>query len=225
LARGLKQRLIELLRSGGRVEDLGPLPGRKLISALLSAICRPEPEIKWPALAALGRAAAGLAEEDPEAGREVVRRLMWSLNDDSGAAGWGAAEALAEIMARSPALAEEFGEIFLGYLRPDPGSPDFEPLLQGVLWGLLRLAEARPELAARAVPFLGPRLRSPDPLTRALAARAAGRLRAKELGTDLEALLGDETPISLAGPEGSEKTTVGQAARRALEALDQSPPG
>jgi len=224
LAQGLKRRLIELLRSGGRVEDLGPLPGRKLINALLSAICRPEPEIRWPALATLGRAAAGLAEEDPEAGRDVVRRLTWSLNDDSGATGWGAAEALAEIMARSELLATEFGEVFLGYLRPDPGSPDFEPLIQGVLWGLLRLAEARPELAVRAIPLLRLRLKSPDPLTRVLAARVAGRLGAKELRAELKALVEDRTEVSLAGPEGSEKTTVGRSARRALEGLDQSLP-
>ena len=38
----------------------------------------------------MGLLAADLAGQDMEEARELMRRLMWSLNDESGSSGWGA---------------------------------------------------------------------------------------------------------------------------------------
>ena len=50
------------------------------------------------------------------------RRLIWSLNDESGGIGWGAPEAMGEILARSEKLSCEFYCILLAYIRED-GTP------------------------------------------------------------------------------------------------------
>jgi len=42
---------------------------------------------------------SNLTEKEMESARVIMRRLMWSLNDESGDIGWGAPEAMAEIIA------------------------------------------------------------------------------------------------------------------------------
>lgn len=89
-----------------------------------------------------------MAEKDMEAARRVMRRLLWSLNDESGGIGWGAAEAMAEIMFHSAGLRHEYLHMLLSYTHED-GEEDFQdgnflelPLLQrGVLWGVGRLCQ------------------------------------------------------------------------------------
>ena len=45
--------------------------------------------IKWHAVSALGAIVAALAEKEMESARIIMRRLMWSLNDESGSIGSG----------------------------------------------------------------------------------------------------------------------------------------
>ena len=55
----------------------------------------------------MGAVVAHLAEKDMESARVVMRRLMCSLNDESGGIGWGAPEAMGEIIASHEGLASE----------------------------------------------------------------------------------------------------------------------
>ena len=119
---------------------------------------------------------ASLAECDLESARIIMRRLMWNLNDESGGIGWGSPEAMGEIMARSPRLAEEYSTILVSYIRPDGNFLEHEILQRGVLWGLGRLAYARPELVSYAAAFLPSFLVSQDPALRGLALWAAGAM-------------------------------------------------
>jgi hypothetical protein len=105
-----------------------------------------------------------------EAARVVMRRLMWTLNDESGGIGWGAPEAMGEITARHAALADEFACILVSYIRPDCNFLEHPILQRGVLWGLGRLAHARPAAAAEAVPFVASFCDSADPHHRGHAA-------------------------------------------------------
>jgi len=71
---------------------------------------------------------------------------MLNLNDESGGIGWGAPEAMGEIMARSEKLAEEYYKILISY-TPDGGNYlDFEDLQKDVIAGLKRLSQVRPNL-------------------------------------------------------------------------------
>ncbi len=127
---------------------LGGLPLKAVARSLLGALASPREEERWRAAALLGRAVAGLANQDLEAGREIVRRLLWSLNDESGAMGWGAAEACAEILAQHATLGHEYVNIFLAHLEPGPKFLDHPGLQAGALWGLGRLLQKSPRLLA-----------------------------------------------------------------------------
>jgi hypothetical protein len=113
-----------------------------------------------------------LADAQMESARVIMRRLMWTLNDESGGIGWGAPEAMGEITARHKALADEFGCILVSYIRPDCNFLEHPILQRGVLWGLGRLAHVRAEMVVEAVPFIRPFLDSDDAVHRGLAAWA-----------------------------------------------------
>jgi hypothetical protein len=73
-------------------------PPRQAVSPLIAGLFNTDSNVRWHAVSALGVVMALLAKEDMEAARNIMRRLMWSLNDESGSIGWGVPEAMAEIM-------------------------------------------------------------------------------------------------------------------------------
>ncbi|MCP4110041.1 MAG: hypothetical protein GY749_31720 [Desulfobacteraceae bacterium] len=146
------------------VEELLGLPARQVVNPLFSFFYSSDEKIKQRAVTAMGIVVSKLAEDDIESARVVMRRLMWNLNDESGGIGWGSPEAMGEIMARSGKLADEYHCILISYIREDGNFIEYEALQRGVLWGLERLANARPELVRNAADFIIPFLKSEDPV-------------------------------------------------------------
>ena len=68
-----------------------------------------------------------------------MRRLMWSLNDESGSIGWGAPEAMAEIMARNKKLADEYYKILISYSEQGKNYLEHEGLQRSVRRGIERI--------------------------------------------------------------------------------------
>lgn len=139
--------------------NLSSYPEHRLINLLFSALCHPVEKVKWHAVCAFGWLVPKIAERDLEAARIVMRRFLWSLNDESAGIGWGAPEAMAEIMCRSSVLRSEYLHMLISYLRED-GEALFEdgnylelPMLQrGLLWGIGRLCqEHRQEMVDRQI--------------------------------------------------------------------------
>jgi len=217
----MREQIARIIESGDEIEKLDQLPAGPLAAGLLKFISHPEPAVKWPAIEALGRAVARLAAEEMEAAREIIRRLLWSLNDESGAVGWGAAEALAETLARRPQLAEEYGPLLFSLPRAEPTTPEFEPLKAGAIWAVGRLALSRPDLAARTAADLRPYLSSPEPNLRGLAAWAAGNFKAVSLLPDLARLAGDKTLVAIHLPQGPFRGQVGDLARAASQMIER----
>jgi hypothetical protein len=165
--------------------------------------------------------AAALAQSDPEAARTVVRRLMWSLNHESGSIGWGAPEALAEIMVIHEGLAEEFCHMLVAYMRPDGSYLELPALQRGLMWGIGRLAGTRPCCLLRCgAPFyLQYYLDSEDPEVRGLAARAFGLMKVNTIKERIEALKDDHAEFHLYHQGVLTTVTVGSLARVALEQI------
>ncbi|OIQ02378.1 MAG: hypothetical protein AUK55_00890 [Syntrophobacteraceae bacterium CG2_30_61_12] len=163
---------------GARLDQLNRYPARKVVNPLFALLCHSDEMLRWRAISAFGQVVSQLAEQDLESARVIMRRLMWSLNDESGGIGWGAPEAMGEIMARSEQLAVEFSHILVSFIWED-GNYLEHPLLQrGVLWGLGRLAETRPQLLGDAPQYLLPFLDATDPALRGLAVLVLTRLGA-----------------------------------------------
>jgi len=196
--RSLKKKLFDLLNQGDlekALVEIGRLPPRQIINPLLSFLQSGEEKIKWGAVKAMGVAVSQLAERDLETARVIMRRLMWNLNDESGGIGWGSPEAMGEILATHSGLAREYAHILLSYAREDGNYLEHEALQRGLLWGIGRLSEKRPELVREAVAFLLPYLASQDGVIRGLSARIMGLLQIKEAQPELRKLTGDESEL------------------------------
>ena len=175
-----------------------------LVNPLFSALYRPEEKLRWHAVSLFGDVLGRLAKKDMEAARIVMRRFLWSLNDESGGIGWGAPEAMAEAMSQNERLCDEYLHMLISYMRPD-GPLEHQdgnflelPALQsGLLWGIGRLAESRSKLLHEkgVVPDLKGYLSSEDASVRGMAVRALRLLDVEE--EEIEELLTDESPVRL----------------------------
>ena len=143
----------------------------------------------------MGEVVTRLSGKEMESARVIVRRLMWNLNDESGGIGWGSAEALGEILCLHHGLAGEYANILLSYGFEGGNFQETPSMQQGVLWGIGRLAQAEPGLAADAAPHLPGFLRSQDPTVRGIAAWVAGLIRAKRAWPELRNLQEDDSEI------------------------------
>ena len=231
-SRAIKKQVLDLLAGGDLVASrraLAGLPAGDVVHALFSAICRENPVVRWHAVTCMGDAVARIAADDLEAARIILRRFLWSLNDESGGIGWGAPEAMAECLCRDERLAGEYAHMLVSYMREDgeelcqDGNFIEHPLLQrGVVWGIGRLAGCRRELLQQlgAGRDLGRYLEAEDPELRGLAALAAGRLREATLRPLLQGLRADTAPLSWYDEGALHQTTVGALVRDALEELE-----
>lgn len=147
--RQLKQKVYELLCMEDEAESLGgilELPPGKSVNALFTYIQNTTEAVKWRAVTAMGRVVLKIYEDKPESARIIMRRLMWSLNDESGGIGWGAPEAMGEIMALNKNLAREYRNLLLSYVDSDGNYLEYDPLRQGAVWAIQRVTEALPEV-------------------------------------------------------------------------------
>ena len=198
--RDLKRRVLEILKSENLdqvLDELCRLPARQVVNSLFSSLCSSDEQTKWRAVTAMGTVVANLADEDIESARVIIRRLMWSLNDESGGIGWGAPEAIGEILACHEQLAREYANILTSYIKEDGNFLEHEPLQKGAMWGVARLAQVRPHLIQDTKSYLIQRLDSSDARVKGLAALTLCLLGAEEVRLQLEGLFRDDAEIHL----------------------------
>jgi hypothetical protein len=191
---------------------------RRAINPLLSFLCATDEMLRWRAVRAIGTVVSHLAETDAESARIIMRRLIWSLNDESGGIGWGAPEAMGEILARSPVLACEYCCILISYVCEGGNRLENDALERGALWGIARLAQERPELVREAGDHVATHLGSEDPAKRGLAAWCLGSAGAGKWEHLLRPLLNDEAAVRIFHDGGIVEYRVSELAARALAA-------
>ncbi len=92
--------VVLLLQEGpGRVADRA-LASPRVLRLLVGRLWEEEPAVREAAAVALGEVAC----RDPGRGRELVRRFLWALNDESATSGGPVLPALREIGRRNPGL-------------------------------------------------------------------------------------------------------------------------
>lgn len=220
--RHLKDKVLALLGSDNfdqNLHELCKLPARQVINPLFSFLLSSDERIRWRAITGMGAVVAKLAERDMESAHVIMRRLMWSLNDESGGIGWGAPEAMGEIIASHEGLAKEYASVLISYVREDGNFLEYEPLQRGAVWGIGRVAQVRPSLVQDAVPHLLLFLESSDAIVRGLAAWTVGLLGAESARPQLEALLGEESDVPLYIGDRLMVRCVGDLAKDALAGI------
>jgi hypothetical protein len=123
--------------------------------------------LRWRAIEALGMLSGELFAHDDNTLREFIRKLFWSMNDESGSLCPHAPEAIAELLHRSPVLRHEFLEHWLSFL-------DEEPFEIGMRSGIVRLCSGalthtERELIAATCPTLVQSTYVADPAVRGTA--------------------------------------------------------
>ena len=220
--REFKKKVLELVSSNNFEQDLVALckfPARKVINPLFSFLLSTDPNIKWATVTAFGAVVSNLADQDMESARVIMRRLMWQLNDESGGIGWGCPEAMGEILACHEGLAREYARVLVSYIREDGNFLEHEPLQEGSLWAIGRVAQARSKLIRDAVPHLYPFLEARDATLRGLAAWALGLLGAREARSQIERLVNDGDRIAIYRDRKIKIYFVKDLAKEALEKI------
>ncbi|WP_417911042.1 DVU0298 family protein [Candidatus Electronema sp. PJ] len=230
-ARKDKQQILDLLHNDNLAEmqqALAKFAAKEVVNTLFAAICRSEEQLRWHAIAAMGWTVSQLAEQDREEARIIIRRLLWSLNEESGGIGWGAPEALAEILCQHHGLAEEYVHMLLSYMRPDGEEAhqdgnflEHEALQRGLLWAAGRLAQGQQDLvlAKGMADDLPQYLDSPDATVRGLAARAIGLLGSCPCLEKLRQLTADQATLRVYDQGCLNTVTVGELASQAVANL------
>ncbi len=147
------------------------IPPERMINPLLCALFETDEAARWRAVRGVGITVSAIADRDLESARVIMRRLIWSLNDESGGIGWGTPEAMGEIMAENETLAREYYRILVSYIDANGNLLENDELERGVVWGINRLAQKRPELLREWTGPILAQLNSPDPVKRGLAVR------------------------------------------------------
>ena len=169
----LRKRVRAILASPDFEETLANIdiaPGR-IINPLLCFLPEIDELTRWRAVRGVGITVSAMARTGLESAREIMRRLIWSLNDESGGIGWGAPEAMGEIMVENETLAIEYHRILLSYIDENGNPLENDLLERGVMWGIGRLSQKRPELLRDWTGPILAQLKSPDAVKRGLALR------------------------------------------------------
>ncbi|PIE59941.1 MAG: hypothetical protein CSA32_01345 [Desulfobulbus propionicus] len=209
------------------LSTLESFPAKDVINVLFSAICRGE-QTRWFAITCMGSTVARLAKQEMEEGRMIMRRLLWSLNDESGGIGWGAPESMAEIMCAQKQLGQEYNHMLLSYMREDgeelhqDGNFLEHPVLQrGLLWAIGRIGECSPALfKGKLIPDdFQVYFSSSDAQVRGLAAWAAGTNKMVGTLPRLKEMKEEDAPLVLYQHGAFLKTTVSKLIAQALEEI------
>jgi len=145
--------------------------------------------VRWRAIEAIGWVVAAYAEYDLDKVRDMLRRLLWQMNDESGGLTWHSPELIGEILVNVPTLIPEYADLLPSYLVEEP----FE---RGTHFAVYRAALVDPKPFRNIIPKLVKSLDDPDPTIRAYSALALGAIGAKSHRADIERLLDDQSLVN-----------------------------
>jgi len=149
-------------------------PGR-IISYLTRRLCSADETFKWKAVRAFGVIAGDREAMAEDRIRELLRRFVWLLSDESGNVPFGVPEAFGEVLLARPEFQEEFLPLLCS-LSYDPERLQTGAIEQGVFWALGRVGQPVASCSPEAVEtVIRAAHQHPDAQTRSVAAWALSR--------------------------------------------------
>jgi hypothetical protein len=161
---------------------------RGALSTLNSLTFEEDELVRWRATEALGLVAGERAKTNLDAVKDIITRMLWSMNDESGGLGWHAPEAIGEILANVPG-------IVLIYAKQLPHFFHEEPFERGAYMAVARAAEVVPDAFTNVASVLRLSMVDPDPHVRAHAYQALRAMNEHE--TVKDRLVNDDAPLRI----------------------------
>jgi len=165
------------------IVDVG-LIDKGAIRRLISMAYDKEDVRSWRAVEALGLLAGALSADKKEVVRDTIRKLLWSMGEESGGIGWSAAEMLGEIIRNSPDDYSDIIPILWSF-------KDEDMFRSGIVWAMGRIGLVRPDLVRFVAGPIRGMLNDADPYVRGHAAWTLGIIGDETVSGDLEALADD----------------------------------
>lgn len=144
----------------------------RVVSLLVRIAYDKETLVGWRAIKAVGLIAQELVKTDYEYLRNTIRKLRWSLSDESGGIGWSAPELIGEIVCADP---RRFADI--APLIADVYTIEEDVFRPGVLYAFSRIAESAPDLVAPFADIIIAALIDKNALVRFYALETIGKLK------------------------------------------------
>lgn len=168
---------------------------RRVLRILLGLLYDADDYVHWLAIDVIGRCGGETAAANPEKTRDLIRRLLWTLNDESGGTPWGAAGAIGAVIAARP-------DLFGGYLSMICPFHEDVNIYPEFIWSVGAVGRTHPDLADEYIPFLLDALGHDVAGIRGYAAWCLGVVRAAAAAPALEACLGDAAEASVYEGDG-----------------------
>lgn len=166
---------------------------------------------RWYAITAFGKLAKTYADEHDEAYRNILRRCLWAMNDESGNVPWSSPEVMASIIKAAPKYSYDFTAPMLTNGLDNPMCH------RGVLWAIGHLGTDFSAELAQFLPQVTFALNSKDAALRGFAIWAfiqTAYLAPKET---IAELTNDNAEFHLFSDGQLKKTTVSALAQKYLE--------
>jgi len=147
----------------------------KTLRYLTSRLCSADATFKWKAVRALAAVAGDREGISENRIRELLRRFVWLLSDESGNVPFGVPEAFGEVLVAWPEFQAEFLPLLCS-LAYDPERIQTGPIEWGVFWALGRVGQPAAACSPEAVEaVVRAAHQHPEPQTRSIAAWARSR--------------------------------------------------
>ena len=196
-----KQKISDLAKNKkfNKLIELALKDSSKVIRYLVRLTYTKDDVLRWHAIDSLGVVSGAIADRDPAEIRELIRKFLWSMTEESGNVNHHAPEAVAEIIYNRPKLYTDLAPMMITL------SIEEEVFQPGMLWAVGRLAGKIPyiiEILNRIISFLSDK----NPISRGNAAWALGEIVVSEkietnslndIISGLKKLKDDKTIISI----------------------------
>ena len=186
---------------------------KKTLRLLLRQLYEPDEEKLWATARLIGEVCSRVATRKPGMVSDLLH-LLFEACADSASSNWGAVETIGSIIAERPDIYGSFTRHLLAYIG-DPSSR------AQVLWALGSIAEKRPDLVRNTSFYqLIGLLDSPLALVKGYMLRLLGRLKAKEVASQIRMMQEDTTPLIIYENGLPVQTDIGTLAKEALQLID-----
>lgn len=119
---------------------------KQIMKYLAMTLYNPDGDLKWRAIEAIGYLTKERADHIPDYFRDLARRYIWAMNEESANVSWSAPEVIGVVIASRPDLYGDLATVMIS------GAID-EPIFQkGMLWAMKEIGQVNKSLIQGFIP-------------------------------------------------------------------------